>query len=70
MLILDRFESDMAVCECTDKTFVQIDRSLLPEGAKEGDLIKEDTDGKYIIDENETKKSRERIAKKMDALWE
>ena len=34
MLIIDRFEGDVAVCEDEDRRIVEMDRSLLPEGAK------------------------------------
>ena len=37
--IIDRFESDYAVLETTDKKFIQIPLALLPATACEGDAI-------------------------------
>jgi hypothetical protein len=37
--IIDRFEGSLAVCEKPDRTMIQIPRSRLPSGAKEGDVI-------------------------------
>ena len=39
MLIIDRFEGDVAVCEDEDRRIVEMDRSLLPEGAREGSVL-------------------------------
>ncbi len=38
-LIIDRFEGDYAVCEREDKTMMDIERSKLPEGVKEGSVL-------------------------------
>jgi hypothetical protein len=38
MLVIDRFEGSWAVIEYGEKTF-NLPRTLLPENAKEGDLI-------------------------------
>lgn len=39
LLIIDRFEEDMAVIEYGRRTFT-LPRSLLPRAAKEGDVLK------------------------------
>ena len=38
-LIIDRFEESWAVLELPDGTTFNFPRSLLPEGAKEGDIL-------------------------------
>lgn len=68
-LIIDRFEGDYAVCEREDKTMIDIERSKLPEGAKEGSVLL--VDGNNIsLDENETLLQSEHIKKMMNDLWE
>ena len=63
-VIIDRFEGDYAVVELPDMTMVDMPRSLIPEGAKEGDVLV------IGIDPDETDKRKERIKKLMDDLWE
>lgn len=62
-VIIDRFEGDFAVVETDDKIMVNLPKSLIP-GAKEGDVLN------IIIDEEETKKRKDKIQKNMDDLWE
>lgn len=67
-VIIDRFEDNYAVCECEDKTMMDIERSKLPEGVKEGSVLL--VDGSSItLDENETLLRSERIKKMMNDLW-
>ncbi|GAW94350.1 DUF3006 domain-containing protein [Calderihabitans maritimus] len=65
MLVIDRFEGDMAVIEYNGKTF-DLPRSLLPEEAKEGDVLKISIE----IDKEETEKRRKKIEKLMDELFD
>ncbi|MDR2532102.1 MAG: DUF3006 domain-containing protein [Oscillospiraceae bacterium] len=64
--IIDRFEEDTAVCEYGDKR-LNLPRSLLPENAKEGDVIQR-KNSVWRIDEERTVKRRELIAEKMRKL--
>ena len=68
-LIIDRFEGDFAVCEDENRKMLNIEKTRLPEGVKEGDVLIFQGD-KLVIDHDETKRRRERIKKMMDALWE
>ncbi len=43
-LIVDRFEGTYAVCEQEDQTIVKIEKSKLPKGTKEGDVLIMDGD--------------------------
>lgn len=63
-IIIDRFEGNYAVVELPDMTMVDMPISLVPEGAKEGDVLV------IEIDTNETRERKERIQKLMDDLWE
>lgn len=67
-VIIDRFEGDFAVCEKEDKTMIDIERSKIPDEAKEGDALLVE-DNKIIIDEEETKKRVERIKDLTKDLW-
>ncbi|NLM76259.1 MAG: DUF3006 domain-containing protein [Clostridiaceae bacterium] len=63
-VIIDRFEGDYAVVELPDMTMVDMPISLIPEGAREGDVLV------ISIDIDETAKRKERIKNLMDDLWE
>lgn len=67
-LIIDRFESNFAICEDDNENFFGIDISEIPENAKEGDVLSIDNDGVITIDIAETQKRRDRIASKMNKL--
>lgn len=67
-VIVDRFEGNYAVCECEDKTMINIEKSKLPLGVKEGSVILADGNS-IIIDENETIIRINKIEKMMNDLW-
>ena len=60
-MIIDRFDSDYAVCEKADGTMVIIGRSSLPAEACEGDVISEDAGGILFVDTEKTNARRERL---------
>lgn len=69
IVIIDRFESQFAVCEKEDMTLINIERGIIPKGAKEGDVLI--VDGKNInIDLNKTRKRKNEIEKLAEDLWE
>ena len=68
-LIIDRFEGGFAVCEAENKDIVNIERSKLPKGTKEGDVIIQTSEG-YKLDIDMTNRRKERINKLMNELWE
>ena len=63
MLIIDRFEGDMAIIECEDK-MIEIPVKYLPATAKECDVLK------LVIDKEKTDERKERIQKLADSLFE
>ena len=66
---VDRVEDDIVVLENrTTKEMFDLEKDNLPEGIKTGDILKK-INGKYFVDELETKDVAERIQKKMDDLW-
>ena len=68
IMIIDRFEDGFAVCECCGE-IICVPRSLIPEGAKEGDVLTESENG-YIVDSDETERKRAEINKLLNDLWE
>ena len=62
MMIIDRFEGDFAVVE-TDNGMVNIPLSELPDGAKEGDVLR------LVLDKDAAKSREERIGKLMNDLF-
>lgn len=67
---IDRFEGNKAVLllkgnETTEKL---VDRNLLPESAKEGDLLETSDIGDYRILQKQTKKRRQQAKAKLEAL--
>lgn len=87
-MIVDRFEGEareVAVCELGDGTFADIPVSDLPEGVREGTVLKrivpgdsgegfvaavgEGTAGVWVIDADEEAARRARIQRKTDSLF-
>lgn len=66
MIVIDRFEGDIAVLE-TDIGMVDVQRNILPEKASEGDVIAE-VNGAYIIDNEATEARRAAVRAKYSRL--
>jgi len=65
--IIDRIEGNIAVCEDEKLKMVEIEKSRLPKGSKEGSAIQIDENGVItLFDDTEREK---RIAEKMKAIW-
>lgn len=63
-ITIDRIEGEYAVVELENKTMLDMSILLIPEGAKEGDIIS------IEIDKKETETRTKRIEKLMHDLWE
>ncbi len=63
-ITIDRIEGEYAVVELENKTMLDMSILLIPEGAKEGDILS------IEIDKDETKARKERVKELMDDLWE
>lgn len=66
MMIIDRFEGDMAVIECDDGIF-DISRNLLPENVVEGDVIISDGTT-YSVDTESTEIRRKALKERFHRL--
>ena len=62
-VIIDRFEGDYALVELEDKTIVDMPKILVPNGAREGDVIE------IRLDRQGTEERRKRIEQIMNDLW-
>lgn len=69
MLIIDRFEGDIAVLENDDGNMQNVSRALLPENACEGDILVY-SEGVYIPDDRTTEQRRREILELQESLWE
>lgn len=67
-VVIDRFEGEYAVCENNDRTMMDIERSRLPIGAKEGDVL-DLQEGKITIDREATDKRKKEIEQLTEDLW-
>ncbi|MDK2821473.1 MAG: hypothetical protein PWP31_1438 [Clostridia bacterium] len=67
--MIDRFEGEHAVVELEDGKMKDIKKSLLPDNAKEGDVLIINEKG-IKIDKEETHKRKEEIKSLMDELFE
>lgn len=56
--VIDRFEGEFAVIETDDKKIMNIKRKLLPEKAREGDVVDLES---MAVDEEETLRRKEYI---------
>lgn len=61
MFIIDRFEGDFAVVENTeDENMIQIEKKMIDEAAREGDVIFL-SEGKYKVDIEATERRRREV---------
>ncbi|MGN1231009.1 MAG: DUF3006 domain-containing protein [Anaerotignum sp.] len=67
--IVDRFEGEFAILLEGD-TVLEVEKAHLAEDIGEGDGVFLGEDGIWRKDAEETEKRKERIGKKMNALWE
>lgn len=67
--VIDRIEENTAICEerNTGKK-KEIPKEQLPEGTKEGSVLKQ-VNGKYELDKEAQKEIEECITQKMNQLW-
>lgn len=66
--IIDRFEETKAILEESEGKFIEVEKSLLPSNAKEGDCI-EFINNQYKVKNQETEKLKKEITDLMDDLF-
>ena len=68
-MVIDRFEGRYAVCELPSGTTVDVLRELLPEDAREGDVVVAWADGRLTIDVRATESRKSRVQSLHDRLF-
>lgn len=67
LVVIDRFEKEMAICQKEDKTMITISKKELPKEAKEGNILKIEDSG-ITIDQEATIARRKYIQDLFDRL--
>ncbi|MDO4282278.1 MAG: DUF3006 domain-containing protein [Clostridia bacterium] len=67
-VVVDRFEDIFAVCECEDKTMINIEKDKLPADVCEGDVLVIEED-RITIDHEETERRKQEIETLMKDMW-
>lgn len=67
-VVIDRFEENYAVCEKEDRTMINLEKKLLPNGAKEGDVLVLKNEA-ISIDKAATQKKKNEIDDLMEDMW-
>lgn len=67
MIIIDRFEGNIAVVEDDNGKCKEVKRSMLPDDADEGDVLTY-ADGKYTVDHEATEERRRAVRRKLYRL--
>ena len=65
---IDRIEENIALLIDDDGKKIEIEVQQLPEGIREGDVLKSEN-GEYLSDEEETKRRKERILSLRNKLF-
>ena len=66
---IDRFEEEMVVIENRKtKEMVNLSKNQIPEGCREGDILK-CINGKYFLDKEKTEMVEKEIEEKFKNLW-
>ena len=65
---VDRIEADEAVCETTDGETLRLPLIALPEGAREGSVLREE-EGVFILDDTAAEARRATLFALQEALF-
>lgn len=68
-LIIDRFEGKYAVCEDEEQVLYAVAREELPPGAETGSALTLSLEGTLLLDLEETRRRRDRIAEKQRQIF-
>lgn len=67
---VDRVEGGYAVCEREDEVTVNISLDILPQGVREGNVLRRLSDGSFVIDCAEEERRRSEILALMQDLFD
>lgn len=66
---IDRIGEEIVICEDEHGGRIKLKAAELPEGAKEGDILKK-ASGEWLLDEEETMRRRQKMREKLKRLIE
>lgn len=66
---VSRIEDNTVIIENPDQSFSELNISSLPIGIKEGNILRKDENGAFVIDEAEEKIRKERLLKLQDKIF-
>ena len=66
---VSRIEEGIAVLEFTDRTFREVDISLLPDGVKEGNILIKNQNNDFIFDFEEEKRKKDRLLELQNKIF-
>ena len=67
-VIIDRFENNIAICECEYKSIINIPLTKIIGNPKEGDILELTKDNMYIINDKKTKDRKKEITNLFNSL--
>ena len=69
-IIIDRFEENIAICQTFNEETLEIEKTLLPKEAKEGDVLLCLENGNYLIDAAKTAERKRSLEERFKRLFE
>lgn len=67
---VSRIEGDIAVLEFPDRTFNDVDMSLLPDNIREGNVLTINENGDFTIDKDEEIRRKKRLLELQNKIFE
>lgn len=67
---VSRIEGDIAVLEFSDRTFNDVDMSLLPDNIREGNVLTINENGDFTIDKDEEIRRKKRLLELQNKIFE
>lgn len=69
MIVIDRIENEIAVCEMEDGNTLYIALTLLPDNAAEGDVLQISEESGYLIDSEATQLRKKAMHSRLTSLF-
>lgn len=70
MIVIDRIEKNVAVCEMEDQSMINIPLAKLPPACREGSCLEADGNGTYVLLEEETARRKKQMEERFLRLFQ
>lgn len=70
MIVIDRIEKNVAVCEMEDQSMINIPLTKLPPDCREGSCLEADGNGTYVLLEEETVRRKKQMEERFLRLFQ